>query len=175
MITAADLAWIATASLTREFPDRAGFTPDEIQRRTEELESDVGVRNTYIGRPRGALRAPAPEKYRQLHANADGTYRLYWSGDPSHAEQKNERILPNASRIPAKYRDLLDWYRSQNTAPPQESRETDPILALAGIGKDVWRDLGGGEKFIRELRASGRRGPTRHVAKSKPAKRKRVP
>jgi len=32
--------------------------------------------------------------------------------------------------------------------------EEDPILALCGVGKDLWQELGGGENFIRELRAS---------------------
>jgi hypothetical protein len=31
--------------------------------------------------------------------------------------------------------------------------EDDPILALAGVGKEMWRKLGGGEAFIRALRA----------------------
>jgi hypothetical protein len=28
----------------------------------------------------------------------------------------------------------------------------DPILALRGLGKELWKELGGGEKFIREMR-----------------------
>jgi len=34
------------------------------------------------------------------------------------------------------------------------SPETDPILALRGLGKEVWRELGSGENFIRELRSN---------------------
>jgi hypothetical protein len=31
--------------------------------------------------------------------------------------------------------------------------EEDPILALTGVGKEMWEKLGGGEAFIRGLRA----------------------
>jgi hypothetical protein len=178
--TAADLVWIATASLTREFPDRKGFTPDEIRRRAYELEPDMEFRDstirTHIGSHCVAQKKPDPGKHRKLFANLDGTYRLYWSRDPYHPERKNGKTLPDANRIPAKYHELLEWYRSQNTAPPQESKETDPILALRGVGKDLWRELGGGEKFIRELRANwyGDAAPARHVVKARPVKRKRA-
>jgi hypothetical protein len=30
--------------------------------------------------------------------------------------------------------------------------DEDPILALRGLGKELWKELGGGEKFIREMR-----------------------
>jgi hypothetical protein len=30
--------------------------------------------------------------------------------------------------------------------------DKDPILALRGLGKELWKELGGGEKFIREMR-----------------------
>ena len=39
---------------------------------------------------------------------------------------------------------------SQSPAP-----EVDPILALRGVGKELWRELDGGENFIRELRFLG--------------------
>jgi hypothetical protein len=40
-----------------------------------------------------------------------------------------------------------DQYRTQ---PPDEE---DPLLALRGLGKDMWRSLGGGDAFIRWLRS----------------------
>jgi hypothetical protein len=38
-------------------------------------------------------------------------------------------------------------------APEQETPlDEDPLLALRGLGKELWKELGGGEKFIREMR-----------------------
>jgi hypothetical protein len=60
-----------------------------------------------------------------------------------------------------------------NPCPGQSlAPEVDPILALRGVGKELWRELGGGEKFIRELRADwyGAKAPTQKSS----ARRKRV-
>jgi len=179
-ISAADLVWIAAASLTREFPERTGFSPDEIRRRVHDLEPDAGFPDstirTHIGRHCVANKKPDPGKHRKLYANPDGSYRLYWSRDPFHSERKNGKTLPEPNRIPAKYHELLAWYRELDTAPPEELQETDPILALRGLGKELWRDLGGGEKFIRELRENwyGVDKPARQSAKARPSKRRRA-
>ena len=37
---------------------------------------------------------------------------------------------------------------------PNSFEEKDPLLALRDLGKELWRDLGGGEKFIHELRSN---------------------
>jgi|SRR5215472_1965018 len=178
-ITAADLVWIAVASLTREFPDRSGFSPDEIRRRAYELEPDIDFSGstipTHIGSQCVATKKPDPLKHRKLHPNPDGTYRLHWSRDPYHPGRKNGKILPEPNRIPAKYHDLLDWYRTKDAVPERPSAEQDPILALRGLGKELWRAVGGGEKFIHELRANwygpgGRQDP----AKARMSKRKRA-
>jgi hypothetical protein len=179
VITAADLIWIATASLTREFPERDGFSPDEIRKRVRELEPETDFSAstipTHIGRHCVAMKKPDPLKHRKLHANPDGTYRLYWSKDPYHPDRKNGKVLPEPSRIPAKYHDLLDWYRARDVTPERLTVENDPILALSGVGKELWHAVGGGEKFIRELRENwygvdGRKDPF----KARPAKRKRT-
>ncbi len=179
-ISAADLVWIAAASLTREFPDRTGFTPDEIRRRAHELEPEAGFPDatirTHIGSHCVSNKKPDPGKHRKLYANPDGTYRLYWPRDSFHPERKNGKTLPDLNRIPAKYHGLLAWYRALDDTSPQGSERPDPILALRGVGKELWRELGGGEKFIRELRANwyGVEAPERHAGKAKPVKRKRA-
>jgi hypothetical protein len=53
--------------------------------------------------------------------------------------------------------------------------KVDPLLALRGLGKELWRELGGGEKFIRELRSNwygpgGRQDP----AKAQSPRKKRA-
>ena len=155
-LTAADVVWLAAASLTREYPDRTGFSHDEIRRRVSELEPDHGFPDstirTHIGSHCVANKRPDPGKHRKLYLNSDGTYRLYHSGDPCHAGRIHGKIAPDAHRIPAKYRDLLEWYRASDASLARATAETDPILALRGVGKELWRELGGGDKFIRELR-----------------------
>jgi hypothetical protein len=37
---------------------------------------------------------------------------------------------------------------------PKPFEEKDPPLALRGLGKELWKDLGGGEKFIHKLRSN---------------------
>jgi hypothetical protein len=52
----------------------------------------------------------------------------------------------------------------------KNKEEEDPLLALRGMGKELWRELGGGEKFIRELRENWY-GPPVRARKSAKAKR----
>jgi hypothetical protein len=40
--------------------------------------------------------------------------------------------------IPAKYRPLLDWYSEKFVGKRKDSKETDPILGLRGLGKEIW-------------------------------------
>lgn len=63
-------------------------------------------------------------------------------------------MLPHPDRLPGKYLDLLDWYERDYRWGQNQSIDEDPVLALRGVGKELWRDLGGGEKFIRESRES---------------------
>ena len=154
-IGAADLVWIAMASLSREFPDRTGFPPDEIRRRASELEPGLefapSTIPTHIGRHCVANKKPDPGRHRKLYALADGTYRLFRDGDFYDPGRRNGKVEPDPGSIPEKYRPLVVWYRqAQPAAAPKE----DPLLALRGLGKELWRELGGGEKFIRELRAN---------------------
>lgn len=179
MITAADLIWIATASLERENPARKGFSHDEIRQRVYSLEPDHGFPDatirTHITTHCVANKRPDPGKHRKLYMNPDGTYRLYRSGDPCDPGRKEGKTVPDANRIPAKYHDLLEWYQSGDAGHAPTS-ETDPILALQGIGKELWRELGGGERFIRALRANwyGTETPGHKSGAASSLKRKRA-
>jgi hypothetical protein len=43
---------------------------------------------------------------------------------------------------------LIHWYCANDATPASGSIDTDPILALRGVGKELLRELGDGEKFI---------------------------
>jgi hypothetical protein len=43
---------------------------------------------------------------------------------------------------------LIHWYCANDATPASGSIDTDPILALRGVGKELLRELGEGERFI---------------------------
>lgn len=155
-ITYADLVWVATALLSRAQPERTGFSHREIRQKVYAIEpareiNDQTVR-THIARHCVANVKPDPGKHRKLYRNPDESYRLYRPGDDYHPDRRNGKTLPKPELLPAKYRELLNWYQSTSRSGGCVTPEKDPILALRGLGKELWKSLGGGEKFIRELR-----------------------
>ena len=98
-----------------------------------------------------ANKAPSPAGYRMLHATGKHTRRLYRPDDIAHPLRKG-KIKPNAQEIPERYRDLLGWYDKEYVKSRRaEKQELDPILALRGLGKEIW----GGEDpdaYVRRLR-----------------------
>lgn len=67
---------------------------------------------------------------------------------------------------------------SRATKPkPNPFEEKDPLLALRGLGEKHWKELGGGEKFIRELHSNWYgKGQKAALLRPtlRPAKRRRV-
>jgi hypothetical protein len=55
--------------------------------------------------------------------------------DPKGRRGKVKREIEN---IPVKYQPLLDWYGQKFMAKRNGSKETDPILGLLGLGKEIW-------------------------------------
>jgi hypothetical protein len=77
--------------------------------------------------------------------------RLYKTGDPVHAGRSG-KMRPDREQIPAAYHELLDWYESDySRSDPVSAYERDPILALSGVGAEIWRDEDPDE-YIRKLR-----------------------
>jgi hypothetical protein len=175
VISAADLVWIAVAALSKQHPERHGFSHDEIRRKVNELEPHHGFPDatirTHITTHCVANKKPDPGKHRKLYANSDGSYRLYSAQDSCHPGRKDGRTAPDPMRVPEKYAELLRWARDREPVIGNAAK-TDPILALAGVGKEVWRRLGGGEKFIREMRENWY-GPSPHAKADSPALRKK--
>jgi hypothetical protein len=148
-----DEVWIATALLHRENPDRQDFEVREIVERVRKL-------NLY-GKFRGGVvphvylhcvanKAPKPNAYRMLYATGKSRRRLYRAGDPCHPERTG-KITPQRDEIPEKYHDLLDWYEKTWVREAAPDPQADPILALWGVGKEIWRDEDPDE-YVRGLR-----------------------
>ena len=137
----ADEAWIATALLHREHPDRTDFAIQEIVGRAEQIAGPEPLRpgvQHHVSYHAVAHTRPNPGRHCLLFATARGRRRLFRPGDPRHPDRRG-REVPRRDQLPPAYRSLIDWYRTVYTAkagytPP------DPILALRGLGRTLWAD-----------------------------------
>ena len=150
----ADEVWIVTALLHRENPDREDFTIDEIvQRAREEGLTDTlrpsvrvhAIQHCVANRP------PNPGRYRMLFRTGKHTRRLVRPRDPYDPKREGAKITPKASEIPERYRKLLDWYRSKYAKGGNGTRETDPLRALRGLGRELWQNEPA-DDYVRRLR-----------------------
>ena len=155
-IRVADEAWIAIALLHREHPERKDFTIKEIvdRARTERLSEPwrpaVGQHVSYHC---VANKPPRPGQYRMLFETSPGRRRLYREGDPADPMRKG-KILPAADAIPAQYRYLLEWYRTEY-APSQPAAWLDAVKELAGTGREIVSGIDADES-VRSLREGWR-------------------
>ena len=140
-LSVADEAWIATALLHREHPDRNDFTMKEIVRRAEQIAAPeplrTGVRH-HVSYHAVAQTKPNPGQHCLLFATARGRRRLFRPGDPRHASRRG-REVPRRDQLQPAYRSLIDWYRTVYTAKAGNA-PPDPILALRGLGRTLWAD-----------------------------------
>lgn len=153
-IRVADQAWIATALLHREHPDRRDFSIEEIVERARQEhgsgELPPGVKH-HVSYHAVANKEPNPADHRMLYATGRGTRRLYRAGDPAHPHRKG-KIVPRRDQIPPRYHFLLEWYESEFAkAGLDQQASPDPILALLGLGSEIWQDEKPDE-FVRRLR-----------------------
>jgi len=152
----ADEVWVAVACLHREHPERQGFSPREILERAGRLHPGVACRpglQPHIYQHCVATEEPSPARYRMLSRNPDRTLRLFRQGDGYHRKRKSGKTQPDRAALPQEHRSLVDWYMSEYDQPRGRRLEEDPILALAGVGKELWKSLGGGDAVIRWLRS----------------------
>jgi hypothetical protein len=153
-IKVADEAWIATALLHREQPDKADFGVEEIVDRAQKegivrpLRPGVYV---HVVQHCVANRPPNPGRYRMLFQTAEGRRRLFRKGDTYNPAREGTKMTPAPEDIPSSYHYLLAWYRHWGTAAAHSSPEGDPLLALLGSGKDVWSDEHA-DDYVRRLR-----------------------
>lgn len=148
-LTVADAAWIATALLHREHPDREDFAVREIVRRAErEAEPEPlreGVRH-HVSYHAVAGKQPKPGRHCLLTETARGRRRLFRPGDPRHKDRTGKEV-PRMEDLPAAYEHLLDWYRREYAG----DGGGDPIQALRGLGKEIWQGEDA-DAYVRRLR-----------------------
>ncbi|MEK7405941.1 MAG: hypothetical protein AAB225_12605 [Acidobacteriota bacterium] len=153
-IRVADQAWIATALLHREHPERQDFSIEEItdraRKETWSTEVSPGVKN-HISYHAVANKEPNPSHHRMLYATGRGIRRLYRPGDPAHPLRKG-KIIPRRDQIPPRYHFLLDWYENEFAMAASDQRTSpDPILGLLGLGSEIWAGESPDE-YVRRLR-----------------------
>lgn len=147
----ADEAWIATALLHREHPDRTDFTVKEIVERARAEKITASLRpgvQVHAFLHCVGNRAPNAATYRMLYATGKSTRRLFREGDDAHPQRKG-KITPVLEALPEKYRYLLEWYRTEY-APPQD-QWLRRVKALAGAGREIFGGVDADE-YVRHLR-----------------------
>jgi hypothetical protein len=154
-IKVADEVWIATALLHREQPSREDFRVEEIVGRAAREGVAAGPLRpgvyVHVVQHCVANRPPNPGRYRMLLETRSGHRRLFRKGDPFHPDRDGSKITPNPEELPPSYQGLLDWYRDWSPGGARRAPEEDPLLSLAGSGKDLWADEPADE-YVRRLR-----------------------
>ena len=142
-VSVADEVWVATALLHQEHPERSDFTAKEIEQRAQRENIHGALRpGIYVHAIQHCVanRKPNPGRYRMLFATGKTTRRLFRPGDPSHPERRGAKVAPTKADLPAAYRRLVDWYEETYARSGASVQTQDPILALRGVGKEVWSD-----------------------------------
>jgi hypothetical protein len=155
-VTIADTIWLATALLEKENPRAAGFSYETILEKVSDLDATLkpGSVHAHLSAHCIASKRASPATLRILTENPDGTLRLFRLGDHYHGTRRVGRTQPKPHAIPSEYHSLLQ--PEDNLAEPfRFLPEEDPILALTGVGKEMWKRLGGGEAFLRAVREDG--------------------
>ena len=154
-IRVADEVWIATALLHRQYPEERDFAVREIVRRAE-AERITGVEPLRSGVQVHAYlhcvanKPPNPGRYRMLVETSKGRRRLFRPGDPCDPGRSSGKDAPRDGEIPAEYGELIDWYRNDYVGNGDRG-VTDPVLALRGLGREIWADEDA-DSYVRRLR-----------------------
>jgi hypothetical protein len=150
----ADEVWIATALLHRDHPDQSDFEIEEIVQRAAKEAGAQPLRPgvyVHIVQHCVANRAPNPGRYRMLIETSPGRRRLFRIGDSYHPAREGSKTSPEREEMAEKYRELLNWYYGWGQESVEDRIKNDPLLALAGSGKDLWAEEHADE-YVRRLR-----------------------
>ena len=139
-ILVADEAWVALATLHRKHCQRGSFSPREIldqvklEHANPELRAGVQA-HIYLHNVANA--EPNSARYRMFYRLEDDTYRLYRPGDDTHPLRRGKTV-PNRSKLPEKYHELLDWYEQEYCKGLTDQQATSIFDQMWGLGKHLW-------------------------------------
>jgi hypothetical protein len=155
-IRVADEAWVGLALLHGEHPERESFTAREILDRVKTVHATAELRagvQVHIYLHNVANIEPNSARYRMFWKLPNDTYRLFRLGDHSHPARKG-KMKPEREELPKQYHYLLDWYEQEYCHKEGNVREEDdPILQMAGAGKEIWSGVDADE-YVRNLRSN---------------------
>ncbi|MSQ71882.1 MAG: hypothetical protein EXR27_11430 [Betaproteobacteria bacterium] len=156
-VKVADEVWIAIALLHREQPKRRDFPVQEIVDRAARERVHASLRpgvSVHAYQHCVANLAPNPGRYRMLAATGKNTRRIFHPDDEYHPDREGGKVCPKREEIPEEYWPLLDWYEARFGKTFKKNLPTDPVLAMKGMWKGLWKD----EKpdaYVRRLREWG--------------------
>ena len=138
----ADQVWIALAILTREHPDRDGFTATEIRLAVGREFGGVspGV-PTHISQMCVAAKAPNPGRYRMITKTPEGRNRLFRPGDAYHPDREGAKTTPDPRDVQQEYHELLDWYDVQYTPDLKVFGPDSKLLQFKAVRGSGLRDV----------------------------------
>lgn len=147
----ADACWLAVASLHHKHPDSPGFSAAEILQKLRQLSLGDYLPSSvhaHLYQHCVANVEPSSGRYRMLTRLPDGALRLFRPGDYAHPKRRG-KVRPAREAIPREYQGLVDWY--DEVYAPSAGEQEDPVLAMRGVGKELWRDVSG-DAFVASLR-----------------------
>lgn len=150
----ADEVWIATALLHRERSDWADFSIEEIVERVHRENIHGSLRPgvyVHVVQHCVANRPPNPARYRMLFETAPGRRRIFRKRDSYHPEREGGKVVPSMNDLPHGYSGLLRWYEEWCETMAGTELLQDPLLSLAGSGKQIWADEHA-DDYVRRLR-----------------------
>jgi len=151
-IGVADEVWVAACLLHREHPERKDFTIREIVDRAAREGLHVRRRPgvyVHVVQHCVANRPANPGRYRMLSETRRGYRKVFLPGEGWHPDRNEGRTRPVAEALPERYRDLVEWY--EGLSNEVQAAAVDPILALRGLGRDLWQDQDA-DKYVAGLR-----------------------
>ncbi len=156
----ADQVWLALAILTREHPERDGFTATDIREAVRREFGGVspGV-PTHVSQMCVATKPPNPGRYRMITKTPEGGNRLFRPGDAYHPDREGAKTMPDRTDVPEKYHELLDWYDAEYAVQLKVLTPDSPLLHLVASKGSGKSDIA--EHHDRYLNEAWEQRPTR--------------
>jgi len=155
-LTVADAVWIGAALLhyhqtssDEPLPTEAIVLIVQTARLTNGLEKSIYL---HVNQHCVANRPPNSNRSRMLFETGRGKRRLFRAGDRYDPAREGAPTHPDWSNIPAKYVFLRRWYEEKWNGPDVVATH-DPLLALIGLGAEIWKHEHADE-YVANLRSN---------------------